>query len=364
MTINVVLWGLGAMATGMAKILLEKESFAIAGAICKRAEKNGRDLGEVHNLEHRLGLKVTNNPQEILGKVAPPSVVLHTTNSFLKDVYIELEAAMNAGHNVVSIAEELAYPEAQWPDLARDLDRVARKNGVTLLGTGINPGFVLDSLIIMLTAACADIEKIHAKRINDLSSFGPTVMKTQGVGTAVDEFTKGLSDGSIVGHIGFAESIRMIADAVGWKLDEVVQTREPIISKVLRKTPYVTVSPGRVAGCRHIACGISNGKELITLEHPQQIQPEAEGIETGDFITIYGTPAIHLSIKPEIPGGLGTMAVAVNMIPKVVAASPGLVTMKDLPIPSAVLGDLKKMVPGKWARKSPSMTASTPYQNS
>ena len=113
MTINIVLWGLGAMATGMAKILLEKEGVEIAGAICKRAEKNGLDLGEVLNLGHRLGLKVTNDPQEILSKVGPPSVVLHATNSFLKEVYTELTAAMNAGCNVVSIAEELAYPKAQ-----------------------------------------------------------------------------------------------------------------------------------------------------------------------------------------------------------------------------------------------------------
>ncbi|HBR23436.1 MAG TPA: NADP-binding protein, partial [Firmicutes bacterium] len=157
------------------------------------------------------------------------------------------------------------------------------------------------------------------------------------------EFNKGIKDGSIVGHVGFEESLHMIAAALGWQLDEIKQTREPIISNVYRETKYVKVEKGNVAGCRHIAHGYMNGKPVIELEHPQQVLPNLEGVNTGDYIWIEGTPAINMAIKPEIPGGLGTIAMAVNMIPKVIAAQPGLVSMKDLPVPSAVLGDFRKL---------------------
>ena len=96
------------------------------------------------------------------------------------------------------------------------------------------------------------------------------------------------------------------------------------------------MEPGNVAGCRHTARAFSRGKELIFLEHPQQICPEAEGVETGDYVTIDGDPPLHLSIKPEIPGGTGTIAIAVNMIPLVISARPGLLTMADLPVPRSL----------------------------
>jgi 4-hydroxy-tetrahydrodipicolinate reductase len=136
----------------------------------------------------------------------------------------------------------------------------------------------------------------------------------------------------------------MIAHAVGWTIDRVEETREPIISTVLRTTPFVTVAPGELAGCRHTATAYSDNKPLITLIHPQQIHPHLENIETGDMIEIFGEPKIRLAGSPEIPGGIGTVALAVNMIPHLLNAAPGLHTMADLPVPAALLGDLRKRV--------------------
>ncbi|MDP3058278.1 MAG: NADP-binding protein, partial [bacterium] len=185
---------------------------------------------------------------------------------------------------------------------------------------------------------------IKAVRINDLSPFGPTVMRTQGVGTTPEEFARGIESGAIVGHVGFPESMEMIASALGWKLDRIEQVKEPIISKTYRETPHIKVSPGMVAGCKHIAYGYMNGKCVIALEHPQQIRPEAEAIETGDYIDISGVPNIHMGIKPEIPGGIGTMAMVVNMILPLLKATPGLKTMMDLPVPAALMGDIREIL--------------------
>lgn len=249
------------------------------------------------------------------------------------DVYPEIVPILKNKINVITIAEEMSYPWVANRELAKSLDDIARANGVSILGTGVNPGFVLDALIITLTGVMKKIDRIYAKRVNDLSPYGPTVMKTQGVGTTLKEFEEGINNGEIVGHFGFPESINMIADALCWKVDKIIETREPIISNVLRKTKYVEVKPGMVAGCRHIAKGIINGEEKIILEHPQQVLPQLEGIEAGDYITIDGEPPINFVNKPEIQGGVATISIAVNMIPLVYDAKPGLLTMKDLPIP-------------------------------
>ena len=340
--IKVVLWGMGSMGSGMGKYLVDKKGVEIVGAIANRESKAGKDVGEFFGLDKEVGVKITNDPMSVITEDV--DVVLQATSSFVEDVYPQIEEIVKRKVNVISIAEEMAYPMAENKELSEKIDKIAKENNVSVLGTGINPGFVLDLLIIALSGACAKVDKIEAARINDLSPFGPTVMRTQGVGTTVEEFDKGIKDGSIVGHIGFLESIHMIADRLGIKLDKVEQTREPIVSETHRETPHVKVEPGMVAGCRHIARGYSDGKEVILLEHPQQIHPGKEGTETGDYIKIKGIPDINMSIQPEIPGGIGTMAVAINMIPVIIEAEAGLVTMKDLPVPAAMVGDLRKLM--------------------
>lgn len=338
--IKVILWGIGAMGGGMAKdILTNKQGIQIVGAIGQNPIQFDRDLGDVLDLAP-CGIKVSANPEEVLALEA--DVVLVATTSLAKDVFPQIKQILEAKKNVITIAEEMSAPHAQSPDLAAEIDQLAKMNGVTVLGTGVNPGFVLDTLILTLTGVCQRIDRVEAARVNDLSPFGPTVMQTQGVGTTVEEFQKGVDDGTIVGHIGFQESIYLIATALGWEIDQVEETREPIVTKVYRETPHVKVEPGMVAGCRHIARGYSKGKELISLEHPQQIHPHLEGNKTGDYITIHGTPTIKFSDEQEIPGGIGTMAIAVNMIPQVIAAKPGLKTMVDLPMPHGWMGCMAK----------------------
>lgn len=340
--IRVVQWGLGSMGSGSARMVMQKKGMELVGAIAQTPAKAGRDVGELLGLE-KTGVLVSGDPVEVIRRTRP-HVVLLSTGSFIKDVFPQIKTVVENRCHCITIAEEMAYPRLQDPVLSGQIDRAARENGVTVLGTGINPGFVLDTLIIVLTGACMDIKKIKASRINDLSPYGPTVMRTQGVGTTPGEFEKGIEDGSIVGHIGFPESIHLIAGALGWEVEKIVQCREPIISAVYRETPHVKVHPGMVAGCNHSAKGYVNGEAVIELQHPQQIHPGSEGVETGDYISIEGTPDIKMEIKPEIPGGIGTIALTVNMIPRVVNAAPGLKTMKDLPLPASVMGDIKGLI--------------------
>ncbi|PLX17278.1 MAG: NADP-binding protein [Candidatus Muiribacterium halophilum] len=332
--VKVLQWGFGAMGSGMAKLVLEKKTLELCGVVDMREDYIGKDAGDILKRE-KTGAMIYNNFEEAVEKTSPDLVIL-ATGSFTKEVYPDLERIINKKIDVITIAEEMAYPWAQEKELANKIDDLAKANDVTVLGTGINPGFVLDALVIMMTGVSHNIEYIEASRINDLSPFGPTVMRTQGVGTTPEEFAKGLENGDIVGHIGFPESIHMVANTLGIELDEVKQEREPIISNVYRETPYVKVEKGMVAGCRHIGYGIKDGNTVIKMIHPQQVLPELEDINTGDYIKIKGTPEINLSIKPEIPGGIGTMGMAVNMIHLVKESGSGLKTMADLPIPRMI----------------------------
>lgn len=336
--IRVLQWGLGAMGSGMAKLMLQKSGLKIVAAIDSRPDYVGKDLGEVLNTGQALGVKVTDQPETVLDKAKVDIVVIATTSWAAKQAP-DLKKIIKAGINVVSIAEEMSDVEAQSPDLDKELDDLAKEHGVTVLGTGVNPGFVLDLLVVTLTAGCQSVERVEASRVNDLSPYGPTVMETQGVGLTPEAFRSGVADGSIVGHVGFPESIHMISDALGLGVDRIEQTREPIISQVYRETPHVKVQPGMVAGCAHIGVGYRGDKEVIRLVHPQQIHPQLENQDTGDYIHIYGVPEVHMAVKPEIAGGKATMGIAVNMIPHVVAATPGLKRMIDLPTPAALMGE-------------------------
>lgn len=333
--VKVIMCGLGAMGSGMAWMVLQKRGIEITAAVDSNIGKIGKDLGEVLNIEENLNIKVSGDFYKTISETRADIVIL-AIDSFVKNVSPYIKYIVENKMNCITIAEEMAYPYTADKRLAEELNRLAKENNVTILGTGVNPGFVLDTLIITLSAACRKVHSITASRINDLSPFGTTVMRTQGVGTTVDEFERGIVDGSIVGHIGFQQSIPMIAKALGIEIDEIIETRDPIISNTHRETPYVTIEPGMVAGCSHVGYGMRDGKAVITLEHPQQIHPQSEGVDTGDYIYIKGDPDLHFSIKPETPGGIGTIAVAVNMIPQVIASTPGLKTMLDLPIPHAV----------------------------
>jgi 4-hydroxy-tetrahydrodipicolinate reductase len=136
----------------------------------------------------------------------------------------------------------------------------------------------------------------------------------------------------------------MIAAALGWEIDHIEQMREPIVSQIRRETPFINIEAGQVVGCLHTASAYRQGKSVINLIHPQQIDPHLDGLETGDKIEITGTPNVQFTGSPEIPGGQGTVALAVNMIPRILNATAGLYSMVDLPVPAAMLGDARRFV--------------------
>lgn len=341
--VKVIIWGLGAMGSGMADMLLKKKGVEIVGVV-GRGSKVGKSMYDFIKTERGDRPDVIIGTPEDVIKEGAADVVLAATDSFTKTAFERLKFILEKKINVVSSAEEMAYPMAQSPEEAKKLDEIAKANGVSIIGTGINPGLIMDLLVVTMTGCCEEVDHILARRVNSLSPFGPAVMEEQGIGITKEEFEEGVRTGHLSGHVGFHESIHMVADAIGWKVEKVTTSMEPIMTDVDRKSPYGFAKAGNVAGCAMRGFGYVDGELKIEMDHPQQIEPEQVGVQTGDYVIIKGTPNINLVNSPEVPGGIGTIAMCVNMIPHIINARPGLKTMLDLPVPRAIMGDMRELI--------------------
>ncbi len=338
--IRVVLYGVGEVGSRIAKFLLEKEGVEIVGAIDIAKDKVGKDLGEVLNIGRRLGIVISDNPATLLQKVEA-DIVVHATSSFLKQVYPQIAEVVKHGVPVVSTCEELSYPYTAEPRLTKELDELAKKHDVAVLGTGINPGFLMDTLVITLTGLCQKINRIKVTRVMNAATRRVPFQKKIGAGLSVQEFKEKMEKKIITGHVGLEQSITMIASALEWKLDKIqVDPVGPVIAKKFVESEVIKVEPGQASGLKQCARGIQHGKEVITLDFQAYIGAEEEY----DSIQIDGVPPINQKITPCAHGDLGTVAIIVNSIPKVLNAPSGLVTMKDLPIPSAALENMTKYI--------------------
>lgn len=336
--IRVVLYGIGAIGSRIARFLLEKEGVEIVGAIDIAKDKVGKDLGEVLGIDKRLGVVVSDDPKAVFCK-ACADIVVHATSSYLKDVFHQIAPLAKYGVNVISTCEELSYPYVSEPELAKKLDALGIRYGVTFLGTGINPGFLMDTLVITLTGVCQKINKIKVERVMNAATRRLPFQRKIGAGLTVKEFERKIRDGAITGHVGLEQSIGMIAGALKWQLDKIkVDPVKPVIAQKNIASEAIKVKRGQVAGLKQSAHGFVDGKERITLEFQAYIGAKEEY----DSVTIDGVPPIRQKISPCVHGDLATIAVIVNSIPKLANAPPGLVTMKDLPIPSAALEDMRK----------------------
>jgi hypothetical protein len=318
-------YGIGPIGAEIARVAAAREGVEIVGAVDIDPAKVGQDLGEVVGLGRALGVAITDKARDLFA-ATPADVVLHTTGSYLAQVRPQLEEIVDAGLNVVSTCEELAYPRAQHPDIADELDRRCRERGVTVLGTGVNPGFVMDTLALVLSGVCQDVTAVRCQRVVDASSRRQPLQKKIGSGLTREEFQQ-LVDARQVRHVGLYESVVMIADALGWRLDRVEETTAPMIAEEFIKTDYFEVQPGRVTGVNQVGRGLVGGREVITLS----LQMYLGAREPRDAIQIEGTPNVDLVLRGGTHGDRATTALVVNAARRVVGAPPGIITMKDLP---------------------------------
>lgn len=316
--IKVIFYGVGAIGSEVARFGLTRPWIEAVGAVDSDPAKVGQDLGEVLQLGKRLGVEVSGDAAALFKRVKADVVVL-TTGSFLPAIYDQLETAVRAGLNIVTSAEELAFPTLQSAALAEKLDRLAKEKGVTIKGTGINPGFVMDSLIVFLATASADIEHVWSRRIVDCSRRRKQLQLKVGAGLSVDQFKASLGK-KIFGHVGLMESAALVADGVGMIPDRIVQSVEPVVAESGVESAHVKVKPGEVKGMRQVARCFSKGKECVSLE----VLFYVGAPEPKDQIVIKGMTDINVTIKDGIAGDEATVAILINAIAPTLEAKPGL----------------------------------------
>jgi len=324
--IRVVQFGVGPVGASIARLAREKEGVEIVGAIDADPAKAGRDLGEVAGAaDAPWGVQISPDAGAVLQK--PADVVIHSTSSYLPKVMEQLLTCVSAGCCVVSTCEELAYPFRKYPELSQHLDTAARDEGVAIVGTGVNPGFVMDKLVLTLSAACQRVEFASASRIVDASKRRLPLQKKIGAGMTPEEFRREV-DAGVIKHHGLPESVAMVADGLGFSLDDISETIEPVIAERVVKTEFLEVAPGQVAGVHQLARGTSAGQERICMELKMYVGAD----NPSDTIELRGVPSLSLTIPGGTHGDLATAAVVVNSIPSILAAPAGLLSSRDLPL--------------------------------
>jgi hypothetical protein len=324
--IRIVQFGVGPIGASIVRLIRQKASLEIVGAIDHDPAKVGRDLGEIVGAKDApWGVGISATASAVFEK--PVDVVIHSTSSYLPNVMDELLACLSAGCCVVSTCEELAYPFWKHPSLSTKLDAAAKDEGVSLVGTGVNPGFVMDKLVLTLSAASQRVDFAKAVRIVDASKRRLPLQKKIGAGMTPEEFRRQV-DAGVIKHHGLPESIAMVADGLGFVLDEITETIDPVIASEPVKTEFLEVAPGQVAGVHQIARGIDEGETKIFME----LQMYVGAKEPSDTVELRGEPNLTLTIPGGTHGDVATAAVAVNAIPAILAAQAGLRTVRDLPL--------------------------------
>jgi 4-hydroxy-tetrahydrodipicolinate reductase len=323
---RVVLCGLGPIGGGIARLALETDGLRVVGASDISPDKAGKDLGVVLGLPKRLRLKVEGDPARLLRRTRADVAILSTT-SLVRDVKAQVLALVARGMNVLTTCEELSFPTPKNAAVFREIDRAARKRKVSVLGTGVNPGFTMDALALMLTAPCARVDRVSVTRVVDASTRRLPLQRKVGAGLNLSQFRRAITEGT-VRHVGLSESAHMIAAALGWKLDRVEESIEPAVAPRDLDTEYLRIPAGAAAGVKQQARGFRNGQLAVSLDLQMYVGAEAPR----DHVLIDGVPPIDMTIAGGVAGDVATAAIVVNAIPKLLAAPAGLVTMRDLPL--------------------------------
>lgn len=326
-------FGLGPIGSSIARNLIAYKNMELVAAVDIDPKKSGRDVGEILQLSRPLGVRITADAEDALCHTDADIVVLSTVSSLVK-LEPQLMLCIGNNKNVVSSCEELAYPWDQNPALARRINIAAKAAGVTVLGTGVNPGFAMDALPLFLSSVCRRVDSIRVERYQDAFLRRLPFQQKIGAGLALEEFQARVKSKDIR-HVGFTESVQMIAHALGWSLDRVDEVVKPAVAERDLESPFPNVPRGHAAGVLQTATGYRKGQPVITLELQAYLGHPAPK----DAVRIEGDPPVYSEVIGGFNGDSATCAIVANSVPVVIRAEPGLKNMFDLGLVSCFEGD-------------------------
>ena len=316
--------GIGPLGQMMLRYAVERGCFNVVGAVDPDPAKTGKDLGQLCGIDP-MGILVRDNlGQAIAGQSADVAFV--TTVSSLVALESQVLELAKAKLNIISTCEELFFPWKTHPDVAGRIDDICRRNGVTCVGTGVNPGYMMDFLPTVLTGLCQHIEKVEVWRVQDASVRRIPFQQKIGAGLTPEEFEAKKKAGT-VRHVGLPESVDFIAERLGWKLDRNTESLEPIIAAKTLDTGFKPISKGMVSGVQQVGRGFVGEREVITLNFRAAVgEPESY-----DQIHIDGQPKIQSRITGGVNGDIATCAITLNAARSILQTGPGLKTMPQIP---------------------------------
>lgn len=328
---RVSLVGLGATGVAIGNVLARRTDVSLQGGADPRPGLVGKDLGSVLGGQE-LGVTVVDS-----SACLPDADVAVVATSSMLDVVAETVAPLlERGINVVSICEELAYPHVSHPRLARQLDELARQNGVTLLGTGANPGIIMDTLPLLLSSMTQQAHRVVIRRSADMSRYG-AILEKFGLGLTPEQFGLAQRRGAVIGHVGFEQSVAALGSGLGWRLDEIeVDDVRPVrITDRARHGRRRSLEAGTVSAVRHAARGLIADHAVIDLEINFGFFEPGDDIAPGDRCRIEGVDQnIEVAATAGYESHLSTVAVTANVVTAVAEAPPGLRSMAELPVVS------------------------------
>jgi hypothetical protein len=325
--IKVAQFGLGPIGLETLKLAATKSWAEIVGGVDIDPGKAGKDLGSLTETKSLRGRLVYGSLEELLA-YAKPDLIFHTTVSKFKDAFAQIEPMTRRGISVVSSCEQLLFPQLREPKLAARLDKLCKASGARVVGTGVNPGFVMDLLPVCMTGVSREVRAIHIQRVVNASTRREPLQKKIGSGLTPEEFRRLFKQGK-AGHAGLKESLALIAHCLGWKPKNIVEIGEPVIADHNIQTQYVEVMKGETCGLHQHAQAKVNGKVCLTLD----LKMYLDANNPHDAIQIEGEPPLNVIIQGGVAGDQATVAALVNTAPRLLQSKPGLRLMTDLAVP-------------------------------
>jgi hypothetical protein len=327
MKLKVAQFGLGPIGIETLKLVASKNWAEVVGGIDIDPAKIGKDLAELTGEKKLKGRKVYASLADLL-RHKKPDIVFHTAVSQFKNAFPQIEPIARRGISVVSSCEELLFPQLREPRLAALLDRICKKAGARVIGTGVNPGFVMDVLPVCMTGVSRNVRAVHIQRVVNASTRRAPLQKKIGSGLPPGEFRRLFKEGK-AGHAGLKESLALIAHSLGWKAKDIVETGDAVVAKKNIRTKFLSVKKGQTCGLHQYAEAKINGRVNLTLD----IKMYLDAPNPHDAIQIEGEPPLKVVVDGGVAGDHATVAALVNTAKRVLQAPAGLLLMTDLTVP-------------------------------
>ena len=327
--VKVIQFGLGPIGLESLKLAAEQSWLDVVGGVDIDPAKTGAALGDLTGVAALGAVKVFPSLDALFAAVGTPDIVLHTAGSSASTSFAQMKPALDRGISVASTCEELIFPALNTPDLARDYDELCRRSGARIAGTGVNPGFVMDILPICLTGVSREVRSIYVERVVNASTRRQPLQAKIGSGQNPGDFRAKFAAGK-AGHAGFRQSVALLAHAMGWKLDEIRESCEPVVATSRVVTKFFDVAPGLSLGIHQKCIGLIEGETKIKLD----LQMYLDASLPHDAIVVRGRPDLDLVMNGGVAGDDATVAALINIIPRLLASAPGVRLMTELALPS------------------------------